>query len=149
MINLFDYYSHLFPKGIGLSAARILAATNEWNIIFACRSIERGQQAIKTITKGSENIQLYQLDLSDLNSVKSFAKQWGSQPIDCLALNAGISASNKIPSYSAQGYESTIATNHIGHFYLMNLLLSNVHKSKNGRIVIVGSNGIILIYNIS
>ena len=50
-------------SGIGLSAAKILAATNEWNIIFGCRSIERGQQAISTITKGSENIQLYQLIL--------------------------------------------------------------------------------------
>lgn len=124
-----------------MSAAVILAATNEWNIILACRSIERGQQAIKSIKIGAENIQLCQLDLSDLNSVKSFAKQWGSKPIDCLALNAGISTSSKTPSRSVQGYESTIATNHIGHFYLMNLLLNNVNKAKSGRVVIVGSGG--------
>lgn len=131
-------------RGIGLSAARLLAASNEWQVVLACRSKDKAQAALKSISKGNENIEIMQLDLSDLRSVKDFTRSWGSRPIDCLALNAGIqTGSSGVPSRSKQGFESSIAINHIGHFYLMNLLLSNVKKSSTGRVVIVGSGGIL------
>jgi len=131
-------------RGIGLSAARLLAASNEWHVVLACRSIDKAEAALKSIPTGNENVEIMQLDLSDLKSVKDFARSWGSRPIDCLALNAGIqTGSSGITSRSKQGFESTIAVNHIGHFFLMNLLLPNVKKSTKGRVVIVGSGGML------
>ena len=37
-----------------------------------------------------------------------------------------------------QGFESTIGTNHVGHFYLLQKLLKNVEQ-RGGRVVFVGS----------
>lgn len=44
---------------------------------------------------------------------------------------------------TSQGFEETIGTNHIGHFYLSQLLLPNLSKTstktENSRVVYVGS----------
>ena len=131
-------------RGIGLSAARRLAATNKWNVVLACRSIELANAAKQSIMEGSENVSVAQLDLADLKSVRNFSHQWGRKTIDCLALNAGLhTGSRTIPLRSAQGYELTVATNHIGHFYLTKLLLGNLQRSENGRIVVVASSGML------
>ena len=130
-------------SGIGFQAAKKLASSGEWNVIFACRSKEKALKAIQSIpTDFQANTEFLELDLADLSSVRNFAKQVGNRPIDCLALNAGIQcAYTNVASRSKQGFESTIATNHIGHFHLTNLLLANVKKSKEGRIVFVASGG--------
>ena len=48
-----------------------------------------------------------------------------------------------IVSRTVQGFEETIGTNHIGHFYLTQLLLNNLGKTstktENSRVVFVGS----------
>lgn len=129
-------------SGIGLTAARMLASTNEWHVVLACRSMDKTNEAVKTINVGHENIEISQLDLNDLNNIQDFVKRWGNRKIDCLALNAGVHTGYvKEPIRSKQGFETTIATNHIGHFYLMNQLLPQVKNSPYGRIVIVGSEG--------
>ena len=75
-------------RGIGLAAVKALSETNEWNIVMACRSLEKAEIAKKAI-KMNENIETCQLDLSDLTSVKKFATVWGSRPLHVLACNAG------------------------------------------------------------
>lgn len=76
-------------RGIGLAAVKALAATNEWNIVMACRSIENAENARKSI-KNSDVIEICQLDLADLRSVKKFAADWGNRPLHVLACNAGM-----------------------------------------------------------
>ena len=75
-------------RGIGLAAVKSLALTDEWNIVMACRSLEKAEAARKLIKNG-ESIQICELDLSDLVSVKKFAADWGSKPLHVLACNAG------------------------------------------------------------
>ena len=134
-------------RGIGYQAALQLAATDEWRVVMACRSEERGLAALNTFTKGKDNCVVEKLDLGDIKSIKDFTKKWGTQNIDCLALNAGIQHSksgfggkeNGLDIVrTKQGFEDTVGTNHIGHFLLVNLLMGNVNKEK-GRIVFVGS----------
>lgn len=147
-------------RGIGFNAIRsILGVDNynfrdnakyaecDWNIVIACRDVDKGNRARQSIQdeylrkKGvplkNSNIEVSCVDLTDLESVAVFARKWGKKPIDCIALNAGIQSSVK--RRTAQGFEATVGTNHIGHFYLLKLLLSNVKASKSGRVVIVGS----------
>lgn len=76
-------------RGIGLAAVKALSTTNEWNIIMACRSLEKGERA-KELIKSNEFIEVCELDLSDLRSVKKFASKWGNRPLHVLACNAGV-----------------------------------------------------------
>lgn len=135
-------------SGVGLTATKILASSNNYNVIMACRSIEKANIARDSISAGKENVQVMQLDLADLNSVKSFSIGLKNQVIDCLVCNAGVQEStsglggkeaNAAILRTKQGYEVTVGTNHIGHFLLSKLLLDNVKKADEGRIVILGS----------
>jgi NAD(P)-dependent dehydrogenase (short-subunit alcohol dehydrogenase family) len=63
--------------GIGFIAAQELAKLNPAKIIMACRSKARGEEAIKQI--GAKNIEFMALDLNDLESVKSFAKEFSKK----------------------------------------------------------------------
>ena len=127
-------------RGIGLAAAKILADSNRWKVILACRSTEYANNARAEISN-QDNVEVAELDLSDLKSVHAFGARWGNRRLDCLAMNAGIHIGQRNkPIRSAQGFEMTVATNHIGHFKLMNQLLPNIKRTQ-GRIVYVASNG--------
>lgn len=136
-------------RGIGLEACKILAASNEWSIIMACRSRDNALEALKSIPPGDrDNIEIEDLDLADLASIKSFAERLSNSGrcINVLACNAGIqlssSAGGKDGSQvqrTKNGFEATVGTNHLGHFYLLNLMLKTLKKQKRSRIVIMGS----------
>ena len=76
-------------RGIGLAAVKALSTTNEWNIIMACRSLEKAERAKESI-KSNEFIEICELNLSDLGSIKQFASKWGNRPLHVLACNAGV-----------------------------------------------------------
>ena len=71
------------------------------------------------------------LDLSDLSSVRRFAERTG--PVDVLVANAGVMGVP--PTRTADGFELQLATNHLGHFALTNLLLPRL----SDRVVVVAS----------
>ena len=84
-----------------------------------------------------------QLDLADLKSVKAAADDILAtcNKIDLLVLNAGVMACPL--SRTKDGFEMQIGTNHIGHFYLTQLLLPRVKETagagSEARIVVVSS----------
>ena len=129
-------------SGIGLATTKALISTNRWKVICACRSERKTQEALKKANVDLTNVEVMNLDLDDLRSVERFTKRIGDLPVDCLALNAGIQYTGmKFPHRSEQGFESTVATNHLGHFYITKLLLKNVENADQGRIVFVASGG--------
>jgi retinol dehydrogenase-13 len=127
-------------SGIGLETAVDLAKRNA-RVILACRSVERGETAAVEVRKrsGNDNAVFVQLDLASLDSVRKFAaKILEEEPrIDILINNAGvISGSYK---ETPDGFESTFAVNHLGHFLLTNLLLDRIKEAPSARIVNVGA----------
>jgi NAD(P)-dependent dehydrogenase (short-subunit alcohol dehydrogenase family) len=64
------------------------------------------------------------LELASLSSVRQFARQvldtLGETKIDALVLNAGLSFPMAVRT--ADGYETTFAVNHLGHYLLLRLL---------------------------
>jgi protochlorophyllide reductase len=114
---------------------------------MSCRDIKKADAAKSSILVGSDNVQIMQLDLAELKSISKFAKLMQGVEIDCLVCNAGIQESTSglggkeakaIIKRSYDGFEITVATNHIGHFLLCKLLNSNIN-SKSGRILFLGS----------
>ena len=112
-------------RGIGLQATKQLAATGEWNVVMACRDKDLAEKARNTIPIGKENCEVRQLDLANLADVKRFCDAWKAEkrPLNVLACNAGLqvnSGDKSIPPrFTADGFELTVGTNHLGHFALI------------------------------
>ena len=119
-------------SGIGLQAARVLAERGA-EVVLAVRDITRGEAAASRI---SAAVQVRRLDLADLASVRDFAAA-APERIDVLVNNAGVMA---IPAgRTADGFETQLGTNHLGHFALTGLVLERLLRSADPRVVTVSS----------
>lgn len=114
-------------SGLGAVTARELAGRGA-KIIMAVRNTGKGEAAAQDI---AGDVEVRQLDLQDLSSVRRFAD--GVSGADILVNNAGIMASPY--SLTVEGFESQIGTNHLGHFALTNLLVPKL----TDRVVTVSS----------
>lgn len=130
-------------SGVGYAAAKSLLSDpscQDYEVVFACRSPAKATAAIDALPASVRSRAIYKnLDLSDLESIRSFSKEFKGKNVECLALNAGVQVGRKSQaSFSRQNFEQTIATNHIGHFLLLQLMLPSVEKAK-GRVVFTAS----------
>ena len=126
-------------SGLGFENVRALA-TKGATVTLACRNLEKGKDARDAITKefGKVEIDVRELDLSSLTSIRDFAAHLSSSPIDVLINNAGVMATPKL--HTADGFELQIGTNHLGHFALTAHLWSGLMKAEAPRVVTVSSN---------
>ncbi|KAI8814383.1 hypothetical protein BJ742DRAFT_785124 [Cladochytrium replicatum] len=135
--------------GLGFQCALQIATKyhSTHRVVIASRNISGVETAVKKIQEklrpenhDSVVVCGEPLDLSSLESVKEFAK-WASEEypvIDTLVLNAGMLATSSVTK-SKDGFESTFAVNHLGHFYLTLLLLPNILRSTHPRLLVVSS----------
>jgi NAD(P)-dependent dehydrogenase (short-subunit alcohol dehydrogenase family) len=127
-------------SGLGYYTSKALASKGA-HVILACRSLERGEQAVASILNEipGASIELMQLDLADLAAVHDFAAAFARRypVLDLLINNAGMMA---IPlRYTKDGYEMQFGVNHLGHFALTGLLLQEILTVKAARVVTVSS----------
>ena len=123
-------------SGIGLECARSLARDG-WRVLIASRNRATSEAAARDIGRG---VEVLDLDLSEFGSVRALVQTLESQdvPLDALVCNAGLQFM-KGPRLSSEGFELTIAANHLGHFLLANLLLERLARRAPARIVVVAS----------
>ena len=128
-------------SGVGRSAAELLAAAGA-SVVMVCRSEERGRAALETVRMRSSNsrVRLEVADLSSLDSVRDLGSRLRDRvgPIDVLVNNAGIYQARR--EVSEDGFEMTMAVNHLGHFVLTHLLLEPLAEA-GGRVINVSSDG--------
>ncbi|WP_320664164.1 protochlorophyllide reductase [Prochlorococcus sp. MIT 1223] len=122
-------------SGVGLYATKALIDRG-WRVITANRSPLKAEAAAQQLGlpfRRPRQLQHLQIDLGDLNSVRSGVKQLIEgldSPLDALVCNAAVYLPRlRKPQRSAQGYEISMATNHFGHFLLIQLLLDNLRRS--------------------
>lgn len=127
-------------SGIGKATASKLAACGA-RVILACRNRQKADATCEEIQQetGNKNITVLDLDLSDLDSVKSAAEEVNKTEsrLDVLINNAAIGFTDS--ECSKQGFDLTFATNYLGHFLLTHLLLDLMKKSAPSRIINVTS----------
>lgn len=126
--------------GLGYEAALALARCKA-KVILACRSVPKAEAAVQRIRLElpEADLQIVPLDISDIDSVRAFAKRLrGALPrLDLLINNAGVMA---IPrQLTRDGFEMQLATNHLGHFALTGLLLPLLEAAPAARVVPVSS----------
>lgn len=117
-------------SGIGYETALELA--KHGTVILVGRNKEKLEQVKKTINDKGQDAVSVVCDISDINSVKSAAKQIIDLkiPIAGLLNNAGI-MQMKEPTKSAQGWDMSYATNHIGAFVLTEALVPYLPDKAN------------------
>ena len=127
-------------SGLGFESVKAFALKGA-QVIMACRSLNKGEEAKKQIAKflPMANITVMELDLTELKSIHSFAakfKQYHTR-LDVLLNNAGIMM---VPyGVTKDGFENQLGTNHLGHFALTGLLLEVLKNTPASRVVNVSS----------
>lgn len=130
-------------SGLGLESARHLARSGA-TVVMACRNAERAGRAVSSIrsTVPTADLDVLELDLANLTSVRSFTERLSEQHpvVDVLMNNAGVMAVDS--GRTVDGFETQFGTNHLGHFALTGLLLPQLMANPSGaRIVNVSSMG--------
>lgn len=110
--------------GIGLATAHEFASRGA-RVIIGCRDIIKGQKAADSIKLHTKNdVIVHHLDLTDFKSIESFSENLDKCHI--LVNNAGAMFPEKEMRF---GIELTSLTNHLGHFYLSQLMLPKLRKT--------------------
>jgi NAD(P)-dependent dehydrogenase (short-subunit alcohol dehydrogenase family) len=112
--------------GLGVETARTLAAHGA-QVVGAARDLNKAKTATEQVRAQAANgggLELVELDLASLASVRACADALISagDPFDLVIANAGVMACPK--SYTSDGFETQFGTNHLGHFVLVNRIVS-------------------------
>ena len=127
-------------SGIGYETAKALAEKGT-HVVMACRNMDKAEQAKSDIRQSVSNgeLTIIQLDLADLDSVKSFTEKFKAEysQLDYLINNAGV----MIPPFTKtkDGFEVQFGANHLGHFALTGHLLDLLQATPQARIINVSS----------
>lgn len=123
-------------SGLGLETTKALAGAGA-RVIVGARRPDVARDALQ----GVENVEVAEMDLADLKSVKAFADRFvaSGRPLSILINNAAIMASPEMrvgPNWEAQ-----FATNHFGHFALTCGLAPALKAAGGARVVSLSSTG--------
>lgn len=121
--------------GLGVETVTALAGAGA-RVLGAVRDVPKAERALAGV-----DVELVELDLADLDSVRAGAKEVlaRTDALHVLVNNAGVMACPLMRT--AQGFELQLGTNHLGHFLLTQLLTDLLVASAPARIVNVSSRG--------
>jgi NAD(P)-dependent dehydrogenase (short-subunit alcohol dehydrogenase family) len=127
-------------SGIGLETAKELAQMGA-RVLVVGKNNQRGQMAVLRVREevGVDTVEFIQTDLASLQQVRDLVeifKKTHSQ-LDVLVNNAGTTLLSR--KLSTDGYEMTLAVNHLSHFLLTNLLLDVLKANAPSRVINVSS----------
>lgn len=121
-------------SGIGLETVRALVEAGAAVTVPA-----RSAQAARAALDGLPNVEVAEMDLADLGSVRAFAGTWleSGRPLHGLVNNAGIMACPL--ARVGPGWESQFAVNHLGHFELARALEPSLKAAGGARVIALSS----------
>lgn len=140
-------------SGLGFEATRALAQRGA-TVVMAVRNHEKGLAAAERIRQGfaagidaggvaardfGADLDVRELDLGSLVSIRTFANDLlaAYERVEILLNNAAIMATP--PGETADGFETQVGTNHLGHFALTAALMPALQQAEAARVVTVTS----------
>lgn len=133
--------------GIGRAAAIQLAEQGA-DVMVASRSRDRGEEAVAAIKResGNDTVSLVIMDLSSKPSIQAACDAFKADHdrLDVLIHNAAdFDITRKEPVYSEEDVETVWATNHIGPVFLTHMVMGELSRSEEGRVITVASKGLL------
>eukprot|EP01038_Epipyxis_sp_PR26KG_P011031 gene11031-14812_t len=130
-------------SGLGKETAKELLKSGNYYVICACRDVEKMKAVAEAEGFDKNNHAVLELDLASFDSVRTFVSKLGSiknRPLDRLVCNAAVyQPALSVPRFTNDGFEEQLQINHLSHFLLCSLLISDMKKAKDPRMIIVGS----------
>jgi protochlorophyllide reductase len=121
-------------SGVGLHATKALVDRG-WHVVMACRDLNKAQLAAAALGIPGDSVSHEKIDLGSQASVRDFVARFAASglPLHALVCNAAVYLPLlKVPARSPEGYEISVATNHLGHYLLSRLLLPRLTQ-RNGQ----------------
>lgn len=122
-------------SGLGAETTRALARAGA-RVVVPARRVDAARENLA----GIDGVEVGELDLGDLDSVRDFAERFvaSGRPLDILIDSAAVMACPE--TRVGPGWEAQFATNHLGHFALVNRLWPAIEPG-GARVVSVSSTG--------
>jgi protochlorophyllide reductase len=128
-------------SGVGLYAAASLIHRG-WHVAMACRDLEKGRRAAQALGLDPTAFTLMPIDLGSQASVREFVGVFhaSGRSLNALVNNAAVYKPRlTAPERSPEGFEASVATNHLGHFLLSALLLDDLTRHPGARLITLGT----------
>lgn len=131
-------------RGLGYECARQLLADGH-RVIITARDRSKGRAAVQSLGSSHKTaqsrVEMYELDLASLASIRAFGERWEREgrALDALVHNAGVMQQSPTRRLTVDGFEETLATNAIGPYLLTRLLEPSLGRSASARVVMVSS----------
>lgn len=131
-------------SGMGKETVRALLNKGDYFVICANRDVAKMEKVAEAEKFDKSSYAVLDLDLGSFDSTRNFVKKLNamkSRPVDKLVCNAAVyQPALDVPKYTVDNIEEQLQINHLSHFLLCSLMVSDIKKSKNDpRIIIVGS----------
>ena len=115
-------------RGLGLGCATALAKDSGVFVVIGCRDVQKGEQAELRLSEAQGHAKALPLDLSVQASIRTFVEVVRNSqfpPLAGVICSAGMQNVGA-PQKTEEGYETTFAVNHLGHYLLTRLLLPDL-----------------------
>lgn len=126
--------------GVGKVTATELAR-NGYAVVLAARNEAKAATVTKEIvtSTGNRDVDYLIADLGSLAQLRRLAETFMARypRLDVLINNAGIITPQRV--LTEDGYEKTFQVNYLAQFYLTQLLLNELEKSRQGRVINLSS----------
>ncbi|KAJ0407855.1 hypothetical protein ATCC90586_007201 [Pythium insidiosum] len=133
-------------SGIGLECCRSLVRSERMRVVLVGRSAERVQQAVARLERDAaegSSVDGRVADLASLSDVRRLANELITERVKLFAMVCNAGVESPPVAVSPDGFETTFATNHLGHFLLATSLYHSGrfvgHADGKPRLVIVSS----------
>ncbi len=127
-------------SGLGIETARALVAHGA-HVVGTVRDLDKAYAAtgaVREVAATRGGFELIEVDLASLASVRACTDKLllRAEPFDALIANAGVMTT--LHGHTADGFETQMGTNHLGHFVLVNRLAPLLPAGS--RVVVLSSN---------
>jgi NADP-dependent 3-hydroxy acid dehydrogenase YdfG len=122
-------------KGVGYATVKLLSE-NGYKVIAVSRDLSKVKDLI------SDNVEVYQMDITNSSEIKNFYDKYKDITIDLLVNNAGGgSGPTYIANETMDNFRKAYDINVSGPMYLSQLFISSMEKSKSPTIIFISSLG--------
>lgn len=122
-------------KGVGYATVKLLSE-NGYNVIAVSRNLDKVSKLV------SDNVEIYELDITNQNNIKEFYEKYKDISLDLLVNNAGGgSGPTNLIYETMDNFRIAYDINVSGPMYLSQLFVPSLKKSQSPTIIFISSLG--------